>query len=101
MAVGGRELGATPTIRVADSGAHRTVGIDTVKYLRLALPVPPGGVDLGGVEFGYPIEVLIGQTDMKVGSGRAGHLLGKNVPRVRPSTRRRTSPSNQPWVIEW
>ena len=80
MAVGGRELGATPTIRVADSGAHRTVGIDTVKYLRLALSVPPGGVDFGGVKFGYPIEVLIGQTDMKVSAGRAGHLLGEERP---------------------
>ena len=80
MAVGGRELGATPTICVADSGAHQTVGIDTVKYLRLALSVPPGGVDLGGVELGYPIEVLIGQADMEVGAGRAGHLLGEERP---------------------
>jgi hypothetical protein len=80
VTVGGSELGATPTICVSDSGAHPTVGIDTVKNLRLALPVQPGSSDPTDVELGYSPEVLVGKADMEVGASRTGHLLGKERP---------------------
>ena len=39
--------------------------------------------------------------DVEVGAERPRHLLGEELPRLRPVTRRTTSPSRNPWVKEW